>query len=35
MADFKDTDGTIYEYFDGQLTAINKGGVRFQVDDNT
>ena len=35
MADYKDTDGTIYEYFDGQLTAINKGGVRFQVDDNT
>ena len=32
MADYKDENGTIYEYFDGQLAAINKGETRIQVD---
>ena len=32
MADYKDTDGTIYEYFNGQLEAITKGGSRIRVD---
>jgi len=32
MADYKDKDGTVYEYFDGKLAAINKGGSRIQVD---
>ena len=32
IADFKDNDGTIYEYFNGELHAINKGGSRIQVD---
>lgn len=32
MADYKDENGTIYEYFDGQLAAIDKGGSRIQVD---
>lgn len=34
MADYKDTDGTIYEYFDGRLAAINKSGSRILVDEN-
>lgn len=32
MADFKDEEETIYEYFNGELHAINKGGSRIQVD---
>jgi|SaaInlStandDraft_1057018.scaffolds.fasta_scaffold280494_2 hypothetical protein len=34
MADYKDENGTIYEYFDGKLAAINKGENRVQVDEN-
>jgi hypothetical protein len=34
MADYKDKDGTIYEYFDGKLAAIIKGEDRVQVDEN-
>jgi hypothetical protein len=34
MANYKDENGTIYEYFDGKLAAINKGENRVQVDEN-
>ena len=32
IADYKDEDGTIYEYFNGELRYICKGGVRFPMD---
>ena len=32
IADYKDEDGTIYEYFNGELQYICKGGVRFPMD---
>ena len=31
IADYKDKDGTIYEYFNGELQYINTGDTRISV----
>lgn len=32
MADYKDEDGNIYEYFNGELQYVTKNNTRIQVD---
>lgn len=32
IADYKDEDGTIYEYFNGELQYISIGSTRIRVD---
>ena len=32
IADYKDNNGTIYEYFNGELQYISRGNTRIRVD---
>jgi len=34
IADYKDENGTIYEYFNGELQRINKGGNDIRLVEN-